>query len=143
MEQMLAIADQQNIVVEYFDFSPPLERIYLEEKAMPPAIGLNCSLHDDIPLLRSVMAEELGHHFTTVGMHTPREYYNYTDRLRIDRCEHKALQWAANYLIPDQQLRTAFHEGIDTVSTLAEHFLVTPEIVRFKLRLFERHIAPQ
>lgn len=143
MEQMLLIAEQQHIVVEAFDFSPPIQGIYIVEEGVPPLIGLNNGLRYNMPQLRSIMAEELGHHFTTVGIHTPQEYHNYTDRLRIDRCEHKALRWAANYLIPDQQLRAVFHDGIDTVSTLAEHFLVTPEIVRFKLRLFKRHIAPQ
>lgn len=140
MEGMLTIAERERIKVDYFAFHEPLKGIYYVEQNMPPVIGLDHSLHDDIPLLRSVMAEELGHHFTSVGNCIPKEFYNYTARQHIDKTEYKALRWAANYLISDDALLDAFRDGLDGISTLAEYFMVTPEIVKLRLKLFEKPV---
>ena len=140
MEGMLDIAESEQIKVEYFSFNDPLKGIYYVEAGMPPIIGLDYSLNDSIPLLRSVMAEELGHHFTSVGICMPKEFYNYTARQHIDKAEYKALRWATNYLISDDALLDAFRDGIDGVSTLAEYFMVTPEIVNLRLKLFEKPV---
>ncbi len=140
MEGMLDIAESEQIKVEYFSFNDPLKGIYYVEAGMPPIIGLDYSLNDSIPLLRSVMAEELGHHFTSVGICMPKEFYNYAARQHIDKAEYKALRWAANYLISDDALLDALREVLDGVSTLAEYFMVTPEIVRLRLKLFEKPV---
>jgi len=70
----------------------------------------------------------------------PKEFYNYAARQHIDKAEYKALRWAANYLISDNALLDALREGLDGVSTLAEYFMVTPEIVRLRLKLFEKPV---
>jgi len=140
MEGMLTIAEKEHIKIDYFAFHEPLKGIYYVEQNMPPVIGLSHSLHDDIPLLRSVMAEELGHHFTSVGNCIPKEFYNYTARQHIDKAEYKALRWAANYLISDDDLLDAFRDGLDGISTLAEYFMVTPEIINLRLKLFEKPV---
>ena len=137
MEGMLTIAEREHIHVDYFPFCEPLKGIYYVEQNMSPVIGLDHSLCDDRPLLRSVMAEELGHHFTSVGNCLPKEFYNYSARQHVDKAEYKALRWAANYLISDDDLLDAFRDGLDGVSSLAEHFMVTPEIVNLRLKLFE------
>ena len=97
---MYEIAQQEDIIVEFFNFAQPLEGIYIVNSDLPIVIGLNSSLKNNTPLLRSVMAEELGHHFTSVGSCVPQQFYNYNYRCRINKCEYKALKWAALYLIP-------------------------------------------
>lgn len=97
-------------------------------------------MRDDRPLLRSVIAEELGHHFTSVGNCLPKEFYNYSARQHVDKAEYKALRWAANYLISDDPLLDAFTDGIDGVSTLAEYFMFTPEIANLRLKLFDKPV---
>lgn len=110
------------------------------EQGLPPVIGLDYSLQNDLPLLRSVLAEELGHHFTSVENGIPRQFYNYSTRQHIDKAEYNTLRWVANYLITDDALLNAFQNCIDTVSELAEHFMVTPEMINLRLKLFEKPI---
>jgi Zn-dependent peptidase ImmA (M78 family) len=140
MEGMLDLAEREHIKIDYYSFENPLKGIYYVEEGMPPVIGLDYSLKNNLPLLRSVMAEELGHHFTSVGNCIPREFYNYSARQYINKAEYKALRWAANYLIPDSLLLDAFHDCIDTAAELAEHFMVTPEIVNLRLKLFAKPV---
>jgi Domain of unknown function (DUF955). len=140
MEKMLELAYKEGIDVEEFDFPPPLRGIYicqLDANAM--AIGLDKNL-DTIAEKRSIMAEELGHHFTTVGQCISREFYNYSNRLQIDKAEYVALRWAANYLISDDDLLDALQEGLDDISSLAERFTVTPDIIKLRLKLFGKPV---
>jgi len=136
MEKMLEIAYKEGIVVEEFSLTDPLKGIYIcQSKAT--AIGLSSKL-ESVAEKRSIMAEELGHHFTTAGYCISREFYNYSARQYIDKTEYKALRWAANYLISDDALLDALQDGIDDIGSLAEHFVVMPEIVQLRLKLFEK-----
>lgn len=135
MNNMYILANESKIKVHFFDFLDPIKGIYFVGVDMPPVIGLDKSLKTNRPLLRSIMAEELGHHFTTVGECVPRKFYNYSNRLHISKVEFKALRWAANYLIDDNALKIVLHDGINTHCELAEHFCVSNEIMDMKLRL--------
>jgi Zn-dependent peptidase ImmA (M78 family) len=83
-----------------------------------------------------VLAEEIGHHFTSAGERTPKKHHSMQDRLSIDKCEYKALRRAANYLIPEHDLIDVISEGLCEIWELAEHFDVTEELMRFRLRLW-------
>lgn len=133
---MLQLAEDEGIIVEYFDFTPPVRGIYCAGQDTPPVIGLDNSLIHDSPLLRCVLAEELGHHFTTVGSFMPRQCYNHSDRLHISKIEFKAMRWAVNYLMPDDDLLDAISSGLYEPWELAEHFNVIEEFARFRLKLF-------
>lgn len=61
-----------------------------------------------------MLAEELGHHFTSAGFGIPKQFYNYSERLVITGIEYKALRWAANYLIPENDLLDALRDCIET-----------------------------
>jgi Zn-dependent peptidase ImmA (M78 family) len=139
MEKMLDLAYKENILVEKFDFAPPLRGIYMCQPDSRPIIGLDVKLNSVVEE-RSIMAEELGHHFTSVGYCVNRQFYNYSTRLHISKIEYKALRWAANYLISDDDLLDAFKDGIDGISSLAEYFMVVPEIVRLRVKLFEKPV---
>jgi len=141
LDDLYALAETENIKVDFFDFgNTNIKGIYYVDDHMPPTIGLDVSLKNDIPLFRSVFAEELGHHFTSAGICLPKQFYNYSERLVIDRIEYKALRWAANYLIPENDLLDALRDCIDTQSELAEHFRVVPEIIKIRLKLFEKNL---
>ena len=133
---MLQLAKDEGIEVELFDFIPPVRGIYYAENSMSPIIGLDSTLTRDTPLLRCILAEELGHHFTTSGCFIPRQFYNYSDRLHISKIEFKAIKWAANYLIPENDLLDVISSGLYEPWELAEHFNVTEEFAIFRLRLF-------
>lgn len=135
-DSMLQLAEDEGIEVELFDFAPPVRGIYYVGEGAPPIIGLDNSLMDDSSLLRCVLAEELGHHFTTCGCFMPRQFFNHSDRLHISKIEFKAMKWAVNYLMPDDELIDVISSGLYEPWELAEHFNVTEEFAKFRLRLF-------
>jgi len=135
-DAMLQLAKVEAIVVELFSFIPPIRGIYYAEENMPPIIGLDKSLIHDTPLLRCILAEELGHHFTTAGCYIPRQFYNYSDCLTISKIEFKAMRWAVNYLMPEDDLLDVISSGLYESWELAEHFNVTEEFAKFRLKLF-------
>lgn len=132
--EMLKIAHEEGIKVEYWDFKPPLEGIYINSPGMPPIIGISKSLFESSPQFRCVLAEELGHHFTTVGDNLPQQCYHYRDRLTVSKAEYRALRWAAEYLIPKKQLQQTLQSN-NTLWDLAELFNVTEEMMEFRLKL--------
>lgn len=138
MEKMLNIAHCENIIVEKFPLEPPLNGIYICQTDRPPIIGLSSAI-ENLSEERSIMAEELGHHFTSVGDCLPKQFFNYTHRLAIDKAEYKALKWAAKYLISDEDLLDALQDGVYRPGELAEHFCVNLQIATLRLELFKNN----
>lgn len=132
---LLKMADEHGIIVEYWDFRPPLEAVYWSFPGLPPVIGLARSLFDSRAHFRCVLAEELGHHFTSTGNSIPLTLFHYRDRLEISRVEYRAMRWAALHLMPLDKLRLAFRKGIYERWELAEHFDVTEDMVDFRMAL--------
>ncbi|KHD35174.1 hypothetical protein NL50_14870 [Clostridium acetobutylicum] len=68
---------------------------------------------------KCILAEELGHHFTTVG--------NILNQSTIDnkRQEKKARNWAFEKLVGLVSLINAFEKGIRTKSEIAEYLNIT------------------
>lgn len=133
---MFQTASDAGISVEFFDFISPIQGIYICDEDMPPIIGLNRPLRHNLSLLRCVLAEELGHHYTSIGYCIPRKFYSYSDRTIVNRNEYQALKWAANYLIPEHDLLDVIGSGLYEPWELADHFNVTEEFAAFRLRLF-------
>lgn len=132
---LLKMADDYGIKVEYWEFRPPLEAVYWSFPGLPPVIGLSDSLFESRAHFRCVLAEELGHHFTTAGEAIPKTFFHYSNRLEVSRAEYRAIRWAALHLIPLDKLQQAVKRGICERRELAEHFDVTEDMVDFRLRL--------
>lgn len=134
---LLHIAQSEGIEVRYMNLAPPIdiEGCYFASSGRPHFIGLAKQLEDNLPYLRCVFAEELGHHFTSTGIAIPHSHYRYSRRLNINRTEYKALQWAAKLLMPLEEIREALCEGICEDWQLADHFIVTKEMVHFRFQL--------
>ena len=137
--ELVKYAEANGIRVEYWDFAPPLEAVYWSAPRLeiPPVIGLSRSLFSSRAHFRTVLAEELGHHFTSARDGLPKTFFHYRDRLEVKREEYRALKWAANFLIPADKLREAVGTGIKEIWGLAEYFEVDEDLVRFRLRLKE------
>lgn len=75
-------------------------------------------------LFTCVLAEELGHHFTTVG-DTCAEYYSYAARLDINTKETMAMKWSTENPLPAYEIVGAAREGITTFEDLADRLEVT------------------
>ena len=134
MDKLFAIAENEGIIIEYFPLKTPLYGVYLCSPGSPPVIGLSTNISTNRKR-RCILAEELGHHFTTVGECIPHEFYHHNTRSNIDRAEHKALQWAAKQLLPKDKLIHAVESGIVAPWDLTEYFNVTEDMTRFRLKL--------
>lgn len=136
MQQLCIVAENEKIVIEYLRLKDPFKGFYCKEPGCLPFIGLDYSLHSDRRLHRCVMAEEIGHHFTSAGAPVVKRRFSNSDRLSIDKIEYKALRWAANFLVPEDDLLDAIRDGLCELWELAEEFDVTEEMMRFRMRLF-------
>ena len=136
MEALLQLAESENIAVGYSMLKSPILGFYWKPVDACPIIGLSFRLHTDRRLHRCVLAEEIGHHFTSSGVRIAKKHHSIQDRLSIDKCEYKALWWAAHHLVPENDLLDIVGEGLCEIWELAEHFNVTEEMMRFRLRLW-------
>lgn len=134
-DALIEIANRHGIGIEYWNFKPPLEAVYLVHPAMPPYIGISTSIRSNRAHLRCVLAEELGHHFTSVGNVIPSELYLYRDRLRTSQVEYRAMKWAAQHLLPRAKIKYAFQIGLHHPWEIAEYFDVTTDMVLFRMNL--------
>ncbi len=102
-------------------------------------ILINQSILANSRLYRTVLAEEIGHHMTTIGDITPRKYMCYRDRLTIDKQELKAIRWAADFLIPTRSLLGNIRENkTASLLQLEDHFMVTQELLMQKLEFMSK-----
>lgn len=130
------LAEKEGIDIEWWDFSPPLEAVYWALPGLPPIIGLSSWLEQGSTAhFRCVLAEELGHHYTTTINAIPQTFFHYRDRLEVSRAEYRALRWAALHLMPRDDILRAIKSGLVERWQLAEYFNVTEEMVDFRLKL--------
>lgn len=106
-----------------------------------PYIVISESLQKRPLHLRCVLAEELGHYFTSAGIGVPVIHVLYRGRVKLTQDEYRALRWAAQYLIPLNRLIQAIRSGIRQLWELAEYFHVTEELIRFRLKMIEVEVA--
>ena len=86
---------------------------------------------------RCVLAEEIGHYFTTTTNVLPEKITNAQTKQEIMAAENQALQWAALYLIPTASLLFALNYGLTEIAQLAKWFNVTEDMLIFRLKLLE------
>ncbi|WP_300259903.1 ImmA/IrrE family metallo-endopeptidase [Clostridium sp.] len=127
------LINDEDIILEEVNFkSPSIEGIYFKVSGMNPIIGIHKNLLTDTKIYISVLAEELGHHFTSSGNLTS-ECITYSDKLNRSKQEKRARIWASNFLISDNEIIGAILQNINTIYGLSLHFNVTEEIIKYKL----------
>ncbi len=103
LNQLLDIAKDENIIIEYCDLPDSVGgHIYMINDIS--VILINNNILEDKITYKAVLAEELGHYFTTTKNSVPYKYNSYRDKINIDKEELKALRWAANFLMPTDEL---------------------------------------
>lgn len=133
LEMLFNLIKRENIIVEYVDFSPAIQGIYYKADGCLPIIGINENIISNKKLFTCVLAEELGHHFTSIG-DSSAEYYSLIDRVNLNKTEAAALKWAAEYLLPLDEIVNAIKKGIKNIDELSDFLGVTDEFLleRFK-----------
>ncbi|EGT3605390.1 ImmA/IrrE family metallo-endopeptidase [Clostridium perfringens] len=133
LSDIYSLIEDQNIELEEVYFkSSNIEGIYFKVSGMNPIIGIHKNLLTDTKKYISVLAEELGHHFTSSGNLTS-ECITYSDKLNRSKQEKRARIWASNFLISDNEIIRAILQNINTIYGLSLHFNVTEEIIKYKL----------
>lgn len=102
-----------------------------------PYIVISKSLQKDPPLLRCVLAEELGHYYTSAGIGVPIPHVLYSGRIKLRKDEYRAMRWASEYLLPLDKLAASNCSPWE----LAERFCVTEEMVHFRLKMIQMGVA--
>ncbi len=82
--------------------------------------------------MTSILAEELGHHFTSLGYYVS-SYNDYYTKIIIDKCENKALKWACEFLITEEDIINIINSGITCVYEMAD--ILNVDITFFQKRL--------
>ncbi|MGL4569667.1 MAG: ImmA/IrrE family metallo-endopeptidase [Clostridium sp.] len=126
------LIETEDIILEEVYFKENIKGIYFKVPGINPTIGINKSIISDTKKYISVLAEELGHHFTSIGDLTA-EAVTYSEQLNKSRQEIRARRWAANYLISDTEITAAILQNRSTLYGLSLHFNVTEEIIKYKL----------
>ncbi|MFD1425464.1 ImmA/IrrE family metallo-endopeptidase [Kroppenstedtia sanguinis] len=129
-------ANRLGLPVLFCSFNSELKGLYTG--GQEPAVIINDSIRTDIPLLRCVLAEEIGHHYTSVGFGFPSPYRINQTHLEIIRGENSAWRWAATRLIPTKKLIQSVRKGITDPWDLADHFRVVEPMIHFRLEIYKR-----
>ncbi|HBR29119.1 MAG TPA: hypothetical protein DD789_06730 [Firmicutes bacterium] len=136
LTRLFSIAEQEQIFVYQTYLSGKVRGVYRRT-----TLGAVILLDQNISSRRElgcILAEELGHHFTST--YNICNYYSHMDAIRINREERIALIWAANTLIPDDDFVDMLSwDQPPTRFVMAEHFYVTERLVEIK---FE-HLYPK
>ena len=118
------IIEQEGLSLDDWHFAGRINEAYLGD-----SIGIK---NTALPIKkRELVAHALGHHFLHAGNHL---YFETHDQFITFKQEHEAQCFAAELLIP-----TLILEPIKTwpAHELAEHFSVTEELIKFRLKLLE------
>jgi Zn-dependent peptidase ImmA (M78 family) len=143
--QLMQLAEDNNIIIDYVDFQHThIDAMYINLPECQPVILLSKKTCNNRRHLRSVLAHEIGHYYTTVKSTVPvfgeieQTYLSYHDRTEMSREEYHAWRWAANYLIPTNVLETVYSEDFCEPWQLADFFNVDENVVEIKLDILKR-----
>jgi len=136
METLIKIAEQEGInLIENAPLPESFLGLYYSAPKHIPLIFLSKEIYGQRKLERCVLAEELGHHFTTPqGDYLPRKNSDSETKAKIDKVEYEAFRWAALFLISQHKLDEALL-SLESVCDLADYFDVTEEFMKFRLDL--------
>jgi len=132
---------QENNILFGLDDLPRNTYGYFQSSESGDYIIINdcIDIQNDDALLKCVLAEEIGHYFTTIGINEPVNTNTYHRNMMIEKEETKALKWATDYLI-DTELLIAYlaDHTLAKVPDIAHHFQVTDNFVINKLEFMKR-----
>lgn len=124
-EALLQEANDNNIEIIEFTFESDCKGMYVD-KTIAMSVKLNTRKEK-----KCVLAEELGHHYTTIG--------NITDLKNV--CNRKqeliARKWSYEKLMPLESLIKASFEGCSNLYELAEYLDVTEAFLKDALEYYQ------
>jgi len=128
MTSLLDIAEFERIDIYEIELPETIKGLYYEN-----SIAINKGLRTNKEK-NCILAEELGHYFTTIG-----DILN----LKIEsnrKQEIRARNWAIQKLVPFDDLVLAFQKGYESVYELAEYLDVTEDFMKEALLFYQKRI---
>ena len=133
-DDLFSLAHAEGIICRYVNLPAPFLGLYDARPEEPPLILLHENLKNNRRLLRCILAEELGHHFTSSG---GLLVFARSDRACVAvKQERLALWWAVQQLVPLSSLISAIEGGFILTHELAEHFDVTERFMGTSVRIY-------
>lgn len=133
LDDIFEIIKREKIIFEETNIQyKDTKGVYFNVPGIPPTIGIEKSIINDRCMYLSILAEELGHHFTTLGDLTIKSN-NYSEKLQKNKKENIAKSWAANFLISDEEFVQALYHCISTPCDICDFFNITDEILSYKI----------
>lgn len=134
LEQLLQIAADEGITVDYADSLPgDMKGLHIFLEGIGHIITILKDIKEDKNKYIEILAEELGHYFTSYGDNVI-EIKNYRDYLKICKNEKKAADWSANYLVTLYDLERAFKNNCKNYFEIAEFLDVPENTIKEKFR---------
>lgn len=133
IEDIYKLIEKENIIYEEKNLSKINSKgIYIQVDGLS-VIAIDSSILNGNCTYISIMAEELGHHFTTTGnLIEPSK--NYMEKIIKSKKELLARKWAANYLISDEEFVQAILNCINNKDDFCNYFNITYEVLENKIR---------
>jgi hypothetical protein len=140
MQSLFNLAEQENIAITYDNIAKRFKTLGLyDNDGASRQIILHAGLKDCPRLHKCILSEELGHHFTSVGVSFYKAANCQFWKLNHIKTELRALKWSSFHLIPDERLLHAIHaERLREIEEFEEYFEVTPELLLFRLRYVKK-----
>ena len=129
--ELLDLIEKENIILDEELKISKTSGIYINVPGVNPIIGINKNVSTEKEYY-SILAEELGHHFKTIGNLIKKET-SYISNILKQKEELKAKLWASNFFISDEEFVQAILDCSNNIYTLAEKFNVTEEIINCKI----------
>lgn len=133
IKNLYKIIEDERIILDY-EYLGEKAGGYYEYDGDKHFIFINSVIVDDTSIHQSILAEELGHYYTSVGDNTPARSSPYFDRVYIEKTELYAARWAADYLMPTKEvLEYAKEKKFSNYRELGDLFSVTETLAKVKL----------
>lgn len=127
------LLDSEDITFSQEKLPQKIRGIYYDDSDDLRSIILNSDLEWTDSMLRTVLAEEIGHHFTETTNIIPQINAPIGDRISRSRSEARALTWAANCMVPTSNLLDYIKcNKTATKEEISEAFNVDPELLDMK-----------
>lgn len=133
IEEIYNLIEKEKIIYEEKDLSKiDSKGIYLEIDGLK-VIAIDESIINENCTYISILAEEIGHYFTTTGnLIEPSK--NYMEKILKSKKELLARKWASNYLISDEEFVQALLNCINNKDDFCNYFNITYEVLENKIR---------
>lgn len=134
INDIFEIIEKENIIYEEAKLKNIHSKgVYFKVEDLPPVIAIDESIVKYTALYISILAEELGHHFTTQG-NLLEFSKDYSENLYKNKKEYLARKWASNFLISDAEFVQALLSSISNKYEMCEYFNITYEILENKIK---------